>query len=92
MSNSDIKLNWSQQRTLDGIKPEDIEAARQSYRDAVDRYREEVLRESNINGRRRLITDIRQTLSQCPFQESTEDMRQLCVDLEAQIKSDQEKI
>ena len=91
MSDSDVQLNWSQQRTLDTIKPEDMEAARQSYRDTVARHQEEALRESNINGWRRVIQGIRKTIGHCPFRESLDDLWDLCDELEAKIKADKEK-
>lgn len=87
MSDSEIQLNWSQQRTLDNIKPEDMEAARQSYRDAVARHQEEALHESNINGWRRVIQSVRKTIGHCPFRESLDDMWDLCDELEAKIKA-----
>jgi hypothetical protein len=87
----DPELNWSQQQSHNNIKPEGMEAARTSYQNALAGYREEVLHESNTNGRRRLITSIRQTIRQCPFQDITSDMRALCLDLEALIAADEAK-
>lgn len=87
----DPELNWSQQQSHDKIKPGETEAARKQYQDAAADYREEVLHESNTNGRRRLITSIRQTIRQCPFPDITSDMRALCADLETQIAADEAK-
>jgi hypothetical protein len=85
----DSELNWSQQQSYESITPETMDATRQSYADAVAGYREEVLRESNTNGRRRLITSIRQTIRHCPFHDIISDLRAVCRDLEAQIAADE---
>jgi hypothetical protein len=82
-------LNWSQQRALEQIAPQDRASARAASRTAATRYREEAVHETTINGRQRLITSIRQTIGQCPFRESIDEMRALCLQLEAEITAAQ---
>lgn len=81
-------LNWSQQRALEQIAPQDRANARAASRTAAIRYREEAVHETTTNGRQRLITSIRQAIRQCPFRESIDDMRALCLQLEAEITAE----
>lgn len=81
-------LNWSQQRALEQIAPGDRASAQAAYRTVVTQYREEAVQETTTNGRQRLITSIRQTIRQCPFRESIDAMRALCLHLEAEVMAD----
>ena len=81
-------LNWSQQRALERIAPQDRATAQAAFRTVVTRYREEAVHETTINGRQRLITSMRQTIAQCPFRESIDAMRDLCLHLETKITAE----